>query len=552
MAQQGMDDLHETVKCLICLNVWTRPKTLPCQHIFCEKCLEQRSIQSANGDVLMCPKCRKLHIIPCQGLRASWPTQKELESLAENIKHLCFTNPPLATLPSAYPLQSQSRFDAPSSVVRTSHSSRIMPMALGCSSPMIPTRPSSQADPQKSDVTVTDASDLKRMMVGELLTMFVQLRDQDGQIMATKQGVHDIRALLHVKPRPSEYQPIEIKANITQEGKCFIVYQLRQSGLHAFTVQLNGIPMKGTPIEFPVIPRGILGCEIKGPLKGPRDVAGLNGYFLVTDGIAKAVFLVDEVGREIGKLKVPEEMLDSFAPMAIVTFQNKVFVTDMGNKCIHVYENLDELPSQFGHPYVQKPTGVAVSGASGDIFIVDNDLKQVIVFNQSYRYMKAINYIVRSKEDALHNPQMAVINKQGDKLYIADQGDQGNENFIKIINVFTDTLVKRVNLWMGQRSARPYGIAIDNDDNIYVTAQIDNKSNQGSSGNKQVSIPVSGNIYVYNNDGHFLGFFRNAQDHLERPIGISIISSVDPPSSIAYVVDSPGRQKDGSLKAFIL
>lgn len=464
--------------------------------------------------MLTCPDCRQTHTIPREGLRQSWPTQRVLESLADNFRHMSMEGSHLSTSPPYH-----------------GH--------LSC-----------RADPRRSYVSRISQS--KRMTIGEQFALIVQLCDEDGHIMAARQGNHDIKIFIDLKPRPFGFKRTEIKPTITAEGKYLIPHQLMRSGLHEFVVLLDNNPIRGSPIEIPVIPRGILGCEIKGPLKGPRDVVSFDGKFLVSDGIAKAVFLVDHVGREIKKLKLPEKMADSFAPMAITTFMSKVFVTDMRNKCIHVYENLDDFPTQFGHSHVRKPTGAAVSSESGDIFIVDNELKQVIVFDQRYRYVKAINYRARKKEDALHNPQMAVINRNGDKLYIADQGEQGNENFVKIINVFDDRLERRINIRMGQSSARPCGIAIDQDDNIFVTVQVANKHDKGLGDNKKVRVTVSGNVFVYNSDGHFLGFFSNGQDHLECPAGLTVLSSQNSPSSIAYIVDSPGKQRNGSLKAFIL
>lgn len=81
-----MDNMKKSVSCGICLEVWTRPKTLPCDHVFCEKCLEKIIIH--RRQVVTCPECRQEHTLPSQGLRNSWFTHRYLESLADDFKDL--------------------------------------------------------------------------------------------------------------------------------------------------------------------------------------------------------------------------------------------------------------------------------------------------------------------------------------------------------------------------------------------------------------------------------------------------------------------------------
>ena len=55
--------------CPICLEVFDNPKSLPCIHGFCLKCLEQHFRDKMIGDEVPCPLCRKEFQIPPDGLR---------------------------------------------------------------------------------------------------------------------------------------------------------------------------------------------------------------------------------------------------------------------------------------------------------------------------------------------------------------------------------------------------------------------------------------------------------------------------------------------------
>jgi len=54
--------------CPICLEVFNNPKSLPCLHAFCLKCLEGYFKDKCLGDEVPCPMCRKEFQIPADGL----------------------------------------------------------------------------------------------------------------------------------------------------------------------------------------------------------------------------------------------------------------------------------------------------------------------------------------------------------------------------------------------------------------------------------------------------------------------------------------------------
>jgi len=54
--------------CSICLNLFDNPKSLPCLHAFCLKCLQGYFKEKCPGDKEPCPMCRKEFQIPPEGL----------------------------------------------------------------------------------------------------------------------------------------------------------------------------------------------------------------------------------------------------------------------------------------------------------------------------------------------------------------------------------------------------------------------------------------------------------------------------------------------------
>ncbi|KAJ8038452.1 Tripartite motif-containing protein 2 [Holothuria leucospilota] len=497
----SIENLQMNVWCSICHEPWTRPKTLPCDHIFCEECLEA-VLRRTDGNSLPCPVCRTSYEVPSQGLHEAWTTSRTLENLADGFRSM--------------------EFSSPGSQLSTN-----------------------SASPEHSYITNPPP---KKIPIGQLIRIVVQLCNQDGQLIPAQSGRYDITGYVDLKPRPFGFERKELKATVSTQGNPYIEFQVHSCGFHEFTVQLENRSIKGSPLGISVVPRDILGCEVKGPLLGPRDVIPYEGNFLVSDGIAKAVFLVDQTGQKLQSLNIPKKMAEMFCPMAIATFQQKVFVADMKNRCIHVYENLNDFPKQFGEEQLQKPTGVTVSPDNGNIFIVDNERKLVVVFNQDYKYLKTINYRASSTEDQLFNPQMAVINKNGDKLYIADHGDRGKENFIKIINVFEDKLERKISVRVGKIQARPCGMDIDSNGNMYVTCTFPEFGKRHGEG-KPVKLNFTGGINMYNSLGQFLCHF-GAQ--LKRPNGLTVLPPASNSASIVYVADSPGNSQNGSLKGFIV
>ncbi len=58
-----MRGLRGEITCALCLEIYTDPKKLPCDHVYCSGCLHNLAIRSINGRI-SCPECRRDSRVP--------------------------------------------------------------------------------------------------------------------------------------------------------------------------------------------------------------------------------------------------------------------------------------------------------------------------------------------------------------------------------------------------------------------------------------------------------------------------------------------------------
>ncbi|KAI8495699.1 hypothetical protein Bbelb_266710 [Branchiostoma belcheri] len=87
---------EELLSCGICLETFTDPRVLPCQHTFCQKCISQIS---ADKRIFRCPTCREQVILPKNGVEG-FKKNFELASFCEKLVAVK-KRPPVAEKPRA-------------------------------------------------------------------------------------------------------------------------------------------------------------------------------------------------------------------------------------------------------------------------------------------------------------------------------------------------------------------------------------------------------------------------------------------------------------------
>ena len=69
MAEKALQKVEDQLHCIICLDTYTDPKQLQCNHVFCRKCLVKLVDRDQHGQlILTCPICRQLTPVPANGV----------------------------------------------------------------------------------------------------------------------------------------------------------------------------------------------------------------------------------------------------------------------------------------------------------------------------------------------------------------------------------------------------------------------------------------------------------------------------------------------------
>ena len=80
--------VEKKLNCFVCCKNFTRPKCLPCLHVFCETCLETLPSQpDQDGGVVKCPVCDSPAQVPKNGM-SGFPDQILLRDLGDFLQLL--------------------------------------------------------------------------------------------------------------------------------------------------------------------------------------------------------------------------------------------------------------------------------------------------------------------------------------------------------------------------------------------------------------------------------------------------------------------------------
>ena len=83
MADAALKKLEDQLNCPVCLDTYTNPKQLQCQHIYCQQCLRRLVERDQQGQlVLICPNCRQVTPVPANGV-AGLPAAFHINNLLE-------------------------------------------------------------------------------------------------------------------------------------------------------------------------------------------------------------------------------------------------------------------------------------------------------------------------------------------------------------------------------------------------------------------------------------------------------------------------------------
>nr|XP_006815566.1 PREDICTED: tripartite motif-containing protein 3-like [Saccoglossus kowalevskii] len=404
--------------CAICLERYSDPKILPCQHTFCEKCLVQLA-EKGVADTLMCPTCNRSVKVPINDLQSNFFMSSLLDKIPEKL---------VAGTPKVCEFCEEN--EVTSICVECQQYSctsctRFKPHPGRDSVGMLATN----ACPQNCSLDNIP----KQLIKGDTATFMVTTRDNQGKQVIPRQVV-EARV---TKPDGSSE---DIKVQDNNDGTHTVMVHGEIDGKYKVSVTIDNQPIPGTPAQINVI---------KGLVKTIGKCGSGKGEYIVPIGVTM---------DKDSNIVTAERDIDNA----------QVVISDMNG---HVIKRFSE--------NMKHPQRIAVRPADGMVYVSDWDGLVVEKTNKDGHWIRKYTtdgeYIKSfggfgSKQGQFKGPFCMALDNQG-LLFV---GDYDND-CIQVYNTDDEYMYsfKCSGKGDGQIYA-PRGIAIDNDGYVYV-ANLHNK-----------------------------------------------------------------------------
>ncbi|KAI8493591.1 hypothetical protein Bbelb_285120 [Branchiostoma belcheri] len=472
--------IREELSCSICLELFTRPKMLPCQHTFCQDCLQDHASRRAP---FQCPNCRQQVRLPRQGV-ASLPDNRIVANMCERFQQQ-------ATL-------SEERREQPQSENRGGHH--------GDSSFVRGLREKEKSlDDQKQEAD-SKIQEAYREACNQIYQMLTEERDRllsevetnhrqnKGAVQSQRDAVlADVAELSSVCDGAEQDMAREVGHFISHESRLEeVVGKFKEKSLP--------IPLETHPAVFQ--PTENFTCTLgKVTFPGATAPSGATAAICHHHGnpshtvAPKERLTFGERGSEPGKFKDPSGVTASE--------EGEIFVADDDNKRIQVFTLQGTFVRQF--PTVVSggenmyPTGVAMDG-EGNLWVVGrtDSVELAVQYDKLGRVLRQIDL---QETEWLRG--VTVDTRRNHILITQTTGDEDNPQGEVLVFRPDGTLVRTVGQQQGMKY--PRYITVDGEGNILVS---DSKNHC---------------VYVYNEDGQFLlkfGDEGSGEGQLKNPRGI--------------------------------
>ncbi|XP_071833904.1 uncharacterized protein [Apostichopus japonicus] len=500
--------MRDNLLCPICLDLLENAKTLPCQHVVCKTCLEQWVTMKGE---LRCPTCNTRQKEPVGGVNGL-PSNFMLNTLAAEIRKLDTQDETETGIVLAASL---------------SPTNSCVDLTSGYTSwQSIPVAETSFLEILGKQFKAKEST----------VKLKLQFCDVEGQPIRGKSRDGITAFVVHPD---GERIPILDVAFRKRSGDFTVSFAAEQIGIHLVEVTLNGVSVVGSPSKIVVRPNGIMDRTLSPTLHAPKGISATHDEIYVTDESDKVYVQTDWQGGwdGFGMHKPPHKECTQISPFGIAKYNDKLFITDSFNSCIYVYIHM-ACTNNFGKRVLEQPTGIAVS-KDGNIYVADCASNTIDVFRPNYSHIRSID--VKGKGSLTH----LAVNQSEDRIIVADD----KTNLIKIIDLNRDRMVKSIKTRISQAPATPFGVALDDEDNIYVSVTFDpsklNKRNE-TAGN----VRRKGAVVTYNSDGYFLGTI--GEKELINPRGICFINDDDDSPQLLVVEGGDCASQSGCIKVFRL
>ncbi|XP_071848324.1 uncharacterized protein [Apostichopus japonicus] len=475
-----MEGMKSSLSCPICFELFEQAKTLPCQHVVCAKCI---ALWTARKGQLTCPSCLEEHEVPAGGV-SNLPTNVVINGMVESFKE-------------GLELEDDGSPDLNASSIELSG---------------------------KSHEHTRDV----------IITFSIKICDSKGKPI---RGIDSKRLNATIMYQKNKLDLVPEKAN----EKFEVRFIPNKCGVYVVEAFLDGQGINKSPLQVVVRPKGHIFSVIRGCMKQPKDVFSDGDSIFVTDSSNGNYLHLDWLGYD--KSPVSDNIKvgcagKDLSPCGIFrAADNTVYVTDTDSNNVRLYEN-DKYVCSFGDGNLDQPLGISVD-RNKFIYVANKLSNAISVFDEFQKPLPTIRVEGGGKKPTVA-PSLACIalNSAEDKLIVADQANC----CLKIINLAQSKVEHSITTKVFKHTVRPFGVAVDSDDNIYASVCYPESFNNFKGGASRVSDArerTQGAVLMYNSSGYFLGRF--GEPELINPGGIFVLENANHISILVVETDGNGH-----------
>ncbi|XP_078575615.1 tripartite motif-containing protein 2-like [Branchiostoma floridae x Branchiostoma japonicum] len=510
---------HEELTCSICLELFTRPKVLPCQHTFCQDCLQDLMIAKKYRK---CPNCRRKVRLPGKGV-AGLPDNLMAANMCEWLRYQ-------ATLSGETTEQPQSGNRCsyhPSEEVKLYCKQCNVPVCNECLD---------EAHSDHETISLKKASRERKAVVEVLLTegrnisevyfaFLKSLREKEKSLDEQKQESDNsiIQAYSREVQKAAEKKDYVLFVDGVKYKRKKEALQDKMDRLQADVDELSaacdaaeqelqqgGLPSRSQEtVLTEVVEKYRL--ERKLQKSAPAQPQSLNMatvagilllvvllcsqlYMLAVQPLLKPITFGGE-GSGTGQFEDPVSVA--------ISEEGEIFVADFGNHRIQVF-NLQgtffrQFPTVVSGGQKMYPNEIATD-REGNLWVLGftKSAEFAVLYNKQGKVLRKFD-LRKTKWDR----GVAVDTRRNHILITQTTGDEDNEHGEVLVFRPDGTLVRTVGLMQGMK--RPGYITVDGEGNILVS----DRENHC--------------VFVYNQDGQFLfqfGGWGSGEGQFKTPNGI--------------------------------
>ncbi|XP_011663517.2 RING finger protein nhl-1 [Strongylocentrotus purpuratus] len=386
---------------------------------------------------------------------------------------------------------------------------------------------------------------IQRETLGEVVTKPVPNSHQSALSLSTSRAVLQSEVKIQLALRDAVGSPIEtsdmssLVATISAPGSFTGHVQFTQGeasaaiatftpkyiGKYRIEVGLFGNPVKNSPLNLIAQPRGAMKINERCNFNQPHDIIQHDDNFYITDKGNHQVIIMDKQFKQVGKFLLPSDpAMAKFDPYAIAYTGKTFVVTDLKHKCVLEFTNSTYL-QRFGQDFLSNPTGIACD-KEGKVYVADGEKHCIVVFDQ-LRERIAVLGGPGATRGQFNNPWFIDVNSKGE-VVVADFGNHR----IQVVDPTKDTVTRLIDIHHNQKIWDVRGLAVDRNDNIYVTVR-QNGNIRGWS---------TETVIAYSPEGVLLGSFGEGFNYAR---GMTIIE--DEENMTVMVVDGANHRIKGYL-----